>query len=139
MYPHRSLYRCSVVPRDFPALQEILLSENMVEDHGTRKYYECLQECQAADPDGGTDWEVRSRVCVLYPYVSHLLTLPHAQPFDARDSCAVCMCKFSWASTSGSEAQEVRDKLYCWGCGRLVCGPCSEGRRVLAEWGGRVS
>ena len=47
------------------------------------------------------------------------------------------MCKFSWASTSGSEAQEVRDKLYCWGCGRLVCGPCSKGRRVLAEWGGR--
>ena len=59
MYPHRSLYRCSIVPRAFPALQEILLSETMVEDHGTRKYYECLQECQAADPDGGANWEVR--------------------------------------------------------------------------------
>lgn len=36
-----------------------------------------------------------------------------------------CASKFTWASTSDSEAQEARDKHNCRSCGTLVCDPCS--------------
>ena len=43
-----------------------------------------------------------------------------------RSSC--CASRFTWASTSDSEAQEARDKHNCRSCGTLVCDPCSTQR-----------
>ena len=46
-----------------------------------------------------------------------------------------CASRFTWASTSNSLAQEVRDKHNCRACGKLVCGPCSENRTSLPDMG----
>ena len=56
-----------------------------------------------------------------------LITAPY------RSSC--CASRFTWASTSDSEAQEARDKHNCRSCGSLVCAPCSNNRFPLPSMG----
>ena len=46
-----------------------------------------------------------------------------------------CASRFTWASTSDSEAQEARDKHNCRNCGQLVCDPCSRNRVALPRYG----
>ena len=50
------------------------------------------------------------------------------------DSCC-CASRFTWASTSDSEAQEARDKHNCRSCGGLVCKPCSTKRLPIPAIG----
>eukprot|EP00639_Heterosigma_akashiwo_P032772 CAMPEP_0194736996 /NCGR_PEP_ID=MMETSP0296-20130528/79443_1 /TAXON_ID=39354 /ORGANISM="Heterosigma akashiwo, Strain CCMP2393" /LENGTH=106 /DNA_ID=CAMNT_0039646773 /DNA_START=103 /DNA_END=424 /DNA_ORIENTATION=+ len=66
---------------------------NMVEDHGSGKYFSAL-------------FEVRDvRAAREAP--------PAWVPFDATDRCQVCAAEFTWASTSSSDAQANRDKHNC--------------------------
>jgi FYVE zinc finger len=46
-----------------------------------------------------------------------------------------CASRFTWASTSDSEAQEARDKHNCRSCGTLVCDPCSTNRVPIPSIG----
>jgi FYVE zinc finger len=46
-----------------------------------------------------------------------------------------CASRFTWASTSDSEAQEARDKHNCRSCGALVCHPCSKNLAPLSSIG----
>ena len=46
-----------------------------------------------------------------------------------------CASRFTWASTSDSEAQEARDKHNCRSCGTLVCEPCSTNRVPIPSVG----
>lgn len=48
---------------------------------------------------------------------------------------ACCASRFTWASTSDTEAQEARDKHNCRSCGALVCNPCSKTRVPLPSIG----
>jgi FYVE zinc finger len=50
-----------------------------------------------------------------------------------------CASRFTWASTSDSEAQEARDKHNCRSCGALVCHPCSNNLAPLPSIGLTVS
>lgn len=50
------------------------------------------------------------------------------------DSCC-CANRFTWASTSDSEAQEARDKHSCRSCGGLVCDPCAQHRVPIPSIG----
>ena len=53
--------------------------------------------------------------------------------FILRSCC--CASRFTWASTSDSEAQEARDKHNCRSCGGLVCDPCSLNRVPIPSIG----
>ncbi len=46
-----------------------------------------------------------------------------------------CASRFTWASTSDTEAQEARDKHNCRSCGGLVCDPCSSNRVPISDVG----
>lgn len=46
-----------------------------------------------------------------------------------------CASRFTWASTTDSEAQEARDKHNCRSCGALVCHPCSKNLAPLPSIG----
>jgi hypothetical protein len=53
--------------------------------------------------------------------------------FKIKSSC--CGSRFTWASTSDTEAQEARDKHNCRSCGGLVCDACSENRVPVSDIG----
>jgi hypothetical protein len=53
--------------------------------------------------------------------------------FRWNSSC--CASRFTWASTSNSEAQEARDKHNCRSCGGLVCDPCATNRVPIPSIG----
>ena len=46
-----------------------------------------------------------------------------------------CASRFTWASTSNSEAQQARDKHNCRSCGGLVCDPCAKSRMPVPSVG----
>merc|ERR1712207_110760 len=87
----------------------------MLSDHTAKAYYESLVE-------------VRS--------VRHAEeSAPKWTGFDEDDTCSCCASRFTWASTSDSEAQEARDKHNCRSCGALVCEQCSLNRMPLPSIG----
>jgi FYVE zinc finger len=115
VYSHRGTYKAAYVPRAFRELRRISLAANMLADHTTSGYYESLLE-------------VRS--------VRHAEELPPSwTAFDEDDTCSCCASRFTWASTSDSEAQEARDKHNCRSCGTLVCNPCSSKSMPLPSIG----
>ena len=115
IYTHRGGYKAAFVPRAFRELRRISLAGNMLSDHTTEAYYEALLEVQSvrASPEG----------------------LPRWTAFDEDDTCSCCASRFTWASTSDSEAQEARDKHNCRSCGTLVCDPCAKRRMPLPSVG----
>lgn len=108
IYSHRGVYKCAYVPRTFRELRRISLAGNCLTNHTTKAYYEGLLEVQTARaaPEGPPRWTA----------------------FDEDDTCSCCASRFTWASTSNSEAQEARDKHNCRSCGGLVCDPCAKHR-----------
>jgi hypothetical protein len=108
IYSHRGVYKAAFVPRSFRELRRISLAGNMLSNHTTKSYYEGLLEVQTA------------RVAPEAP--------PRWTAFDEDDTCSCCANRFTWASTSSSEAQEARDKHNCRSCGGLVCDPCAKNR-----------
>jgi len=108
IYTHRGGYKATYVPRAFRELRRISMAGNMLSDHTCRAYYEALLEVQT----------VRNAA----------EGLPRWTAFDEDDTCSCCASRFTWASTSNSEAQEARDKHNCRSCGSLVCNPCSTNR-----------
>ena len=115
IYSHRGVFKAAYVPRAFRELRRISLAGNMLSDHTTRCYYESLLE-------------VRS--------VRHAQELPPRwTAFDEDDTCSCCASRFTWASTSNSEAQNARDKHNCRSCGTLVCNPCATNRIPLSSIG----
>jgi len=119
IYTHRGGYKAAFVPRAFRELRRISLAGNMLSDHTTQAYYEALLEVQSvrSAPEG----------------------LPRWTAFDEDDTCSCCASRFTWASTSDSEAQEARDKHNCRSCGTLVCDPCAQRRMPLPSIGITVS
>ncbi|CAJ1931602.1 unnamed protein product, partial [Cylindrotheca closterium] len=108
IYSHRGVYKIAQVPRAFRELRRISLAGNMLSNHGTKSYYEALLEVQTA------------RVAAERP--------PRWTAFDEDNTCSCCASRFTWASTSNSEAQQARDKHNCRSCGGLVCDPCAKSR-----------
>ena len=119
IYTHRGGYKAAFVPRAFRELRRISLAGNMLSDHTTQAYYEALLEVRSvrSAPEG----------------------LPRWTAFDEDDTCSCCASRFTWASTSDSEAQEARDKHNCRSCGTLVCDPCARRRMPLPSVGITVS
>eukprot|EP00559_Dactyliosolen_fragilissimus_P009779 CAMPEP_0184874104 /NCGR_PEP_ID=MMETSP0580-20130426/42210_1 /TAXON_ID=1118495 /ORGANISM="Dactyliosolen fragilissimus" /LENGTH=266 /DNA_ID=CAMNT_0027377077 /DNA_START=730 /DNA_END=1527 /DNA_ORIENTATION=- len=115
IYTHCGAYKIAFVPRQFQDLQQISLAGNMLKDHMATSYYEALLECLT----------VRNAVD----------DLPKWTGFDEESTCSCCASRFTWASTSNSEAQEARDKHNCRACGNLVCDPCSNNRAALPQIG----
>lgn len=115
IYSHRGVYKAVYVPRTFRELRRISLAGNMLSDHTTKCYYESLLEVQTAR---------------LAPE-----TPPKWSAFDEDDTCCCCACRFTWASTFHSEAQEARDKHNCRSCGGLVCDPCAKNRVPIPSIG----
>jgi FYVE zinc finger len=115
IYSHRGTYKAAYVPRAFRELRRISLAGNMLADHTTNAYYESLLEVRSA---------------------RHAEELPPRwTAFDEDDTCSCCASRFTWASTSDSEAQEARDKHNCRSCGTLVCNPCSSKSMPLPSIG----
>jgi len=115
IYTHRGGYKATYVPRNFRELRRVSLAGNMLVDHMSRSYYDALLEVRnirIAEKD-----------------------LPHWTGFNEGVTCSCCASRFTWASTSDSEAQEARDKYNCRSCGNLVCGPCSKNRASLPKIG----
>jgi len=115
IYTHRGGYKAAYVPRAFRELRRISLAGNMLSDHTSKNYYESLLEVQS----------VRSAQ----------EGLPRWTAFDEDDTCSCCASRFTWASTSDTEAQAARDKHNCRSCGTLVCDPCSKNRMPLPTIG----
>jgi hypothetical protein len=115
VYSHRGVYKAAFVPRSFRELRRISLAGNMLSNHTTKSYYEGLLEVQTA------------RVASEAP--------PRWTAFDEDDTCSCCANRFTWASTSSSEAQEARDKHNCRSCGGLVCDPCAKNRVPIPSIG----
>jgi len=115
IYTHRGGYKAAYVPRAFRELRRISLAGNMLADHTSKNYYEALLEIQS----------VRSAQ----------EGLPRWTAFDEDDTCSCCASRFTWASTSDTEAQAARDKHNCRSCGTLVCDPCSKNRMPLPTIG----
>ena len=115
IYSHRGCYRAVFVPRSFRELRRITMAGNMLSDHTCKAYYEALLEVRTV------------RRAMEDP--------PQWTAFDEDDTCSCCASKFTWASTSDSEAQEARDKHNCRSCGTLVCDPCSSNRIPLPTLG----
>ena len=115
IYTHRGGYKAAFVPKAFRELRRISLAGNMLSDHSCKAYYEALLEVKS---------------------IRHAKEgLPRWTAFDEDDTCSCCASKFTWASTSDSEAQEARDKHNCRSCGTLVCDPCSKNRIPLPSIG----
>ena len=87
----------------------------MVTDHSCESYYNALLEIRSVQ--------------------NAKVEAPDWQPYSACDSCNCCKSEFTWNSTSDSEAQLARDKYNCFGCGLLVCDPCSQKTSALPEFG----
>ena len=119
IYTHRGAYKATKVPRKFRELRHISLAGNMLSDHLARQYYEALLEVKSVR---------RAKA-----------PLPEWTGFGEESTCACCASRFTWASTSDTEAQEARDKHNCRMCGGLVCDPCSQNRLPLPELGISVS
>lgn len=115
IYSHRGVFRAAYVPKDFRELRRLSLAGNMLTDHCVASYYEALLEVRSA------------RNAVELP--------PKWTAFDEDDTCSCCASRFTWASTSDSEAQQARDKHNCRSCGTLVCNPCSLNRIPLPTIG----
>ena len=115
IYTNRGGYKAAFVPKAFRELRRISLAGNMLSDHSCKAYYEALLEVKSIrQAQEG---------------------LPRWTAFDEDDTCSCCASKFTWASTSDSEAQEARDKHNCRSCGTLVCDPCSKNRIPLPTLG----
>lgn len=115
IYTYRGGYKAAFVPKAFRELRRISLAGNMLSDHSCKAYYEALLEVKS---------------------IRHAQEgLPRWTAFDEDDTCSCCASKFTWASTSDSEAQEARDKHNCRSCGTLVCDPCSKNRIPLPSVG----
>ena len=119
IYTHRGVYKATQVPRKFRELRHISLAGNMLSDHLARDYYLALLEVKSVR---------RAKA-----------PLPEWTGFGEESTCACCASRFTWASTSDTEAQEARDKHNCRMCGGLVCDPCSQNRLPLPELGISVS
>lgn len=119
IYTHRGAYKATQVPRKFRELRHISLAGNMLSDHLARQYYEAILEVKSVR---------RAKA-----------PLPEWTGFGEESTCACCASRFTWASTSDTEAQEARDKHNCRMCGGLVCDPCSQNRLPLPELGISVS
>jgi len=115
IYSHRGVYKAAYVPRTFMELRKISLAGNMLSNHTTKSYFEGLLEVQTV------------RVANESP--------PVWTAFDEDDTCSCCVNRFTWASTSSSQAQEARDKHNCRSCGGLVCHPCSKNRVAIPSIG----
>lgn len=115
IYAHRGVFKAAYVPRDFRDLRRLSLAGNMLADHTTQGYYESLLEVRSV------------RNAEELP--------PRWTAFDEDDTCSCCASRFTWASTSDSEAQEARDKHNCRSCGTLVCNPCALNRIPLPTIG----
>jgi Lipase (class 3)/FYVE zinc finger len=115
IYTHRGVYKAAFVPRTFRELRHISMAGNMLSDHTSKAYFEALKE-------------VRSVRAAQYD-------LPKWTAFDEDDTCSCCASRFTWASTSDSEAQEARDKHNCRSCGTLCCDPCSRNQVPLPRIG----
>jgi len=115
IYTHRGAYKATEVPRKFRELRHISLAGNMLSDHLARQYYEALLEVKSVR---------RAKA-----------PLPEWTGFGEESTCACCASRFTWASTSDTEAQEARDKHNCRMCGGLVCDPCSQNRLPLTDLG----
>ena len=115
VYSHRGVFKAAYVPRAFRELRRISLAGNMLSDHTTQCYYESLLETRSVRhaQEGPPRWTA----------------------FDEDDTCSCCASRFTWASTSDSEAQEARDKHNCRSCGTLVCDPCAKNRIPLPSLG----
>lgn len=115
IYTHRGGYKATFVPRTFRELRRISMAGNMLSDHTSKAYFEALKEVksvrEAQEP------------------------LPQWTAFDEDGTCSCCASRFTWASTSDSEAQEARDKHNCRSCGTLCCDPCSKNRNPLPAVG----
>ena len=115
VYSHRGVFKAAYVPRAFRELRRISLAGNMLSDHTTQCYYESLLELRTV------------RYAQEFP--------PRWTAFDEDDTCSCCASRFTWASTSNSEAQNARDKHNCRSCGTLVCNPCAMNRIPLSSIG----
>jgi len=115
IYTHRGGYKAAVVPRAFRELRRISLAGSMLNDHMSKSYYEALLECKT----------VRNAK----------EELPAWTGFSEEMTCYCCASRFTWASTSDSEAQEARDRHNCRACGGLVCGACSSNQVPLPDVG----
>lgn len=115
IYSHRGVFKATYVPRTLRELRRISLAGNMLSDHTSKAYYESLLEVQTARtaPEKPPKWSA----------------------FDEDDTCCCCACRFTWASTSDSAAQEARDKHNCRSCGGLVCDPCAKNRSPIPTIG----
>jgi len=115
IYSLRGVYKAAYVPRTFTELRRISLAGNMLSNHTTKSYFESLLEVQT------------TRVASESP--------PRWTAYDEDDTCCCCANRFTWASTSNSEAQEARDKHNCRSCGGLICDPCSKNRVSIPSIG----
>jgi len=115
IYSHRGVYKAAYVPRTFTELRRISLAGNMLSNHKTKSYFESLLEVQT------------TRFASESP--------PRWTAYDEDDTCCCCANRFTWASTSNSEAQEARDKHNCRSCGGLICDPCSKNRVPIPSIG----
>jgi hypothetical protein len=115
IYTHRGGYKAAFVPRTFRELRRISMAGNMLSDHTSKAYFEALKEVKSvrAAREG----------------------LPKWTAFDEDDTCSCCASRFTWASTSDSEAQEARDKHNCRSCGTLCCDPCARNRTPMPSTG----
>jgi len=115
IYSQRGVYKACHVPQTFPDLRQISMVGNMVEDHGSGRYFTALLE------------------------VRDVLNAEEEPPewvsFNSTDSCQICDARFTWHSTSASKAQVYRDKHNCRKCGSLVCDPCSQQTKALPKIG----
>ncbi|OEU18634.1 hypothetical protein FRACYDRAFT_217262 [Fragilariopsis cylindrus CCMP1102] len=115
VYSHRGVYKAAYVPRTFKELRRISLAGNMLSNHTAKSYFEGLLEVQTV------------RDAQESP--------PTWTAYDEDDTCCCCANRFTWASTSDSEAQEARDKHNCRSCGGLTCDPCSRNRVPISSIG----
>lgn len=115
IYTHRGAYKAAIVPKAFRELRRISMAGSMLNDHMSKSYYEALLECRS----------VRAAKSPL----------PSWTGFSEEMTCCCCASRFTWASTSDSEAQEARDRHNCRACGGLVCAPCSTNRLSLPDYG----
>ena len=115
IYSHRGTYKAAYVPRTFTELRRISMAGNMLSNHTTKQYFESLLEVQTC------------RLASEAP--------PKWTAYDEDDTCCCCANRFTWASTSNSQAQEARDKHNCRSCGGLICDPCSKNRVPIPSIG----
>jgi hypothetical protein len=119
IYTHRGAYKAALVPKAFRELRRISLAGSMLNDHMSKHYYEALLECKS----------VRAAK----------RNLPEWTGFSEEITCCCCASRFTWASTSDSDAQEARDRHNCRACGGLVCATCSSNRVPIPDVGINVA